>query len=90
MSGLEGPDVRADGVGLVALGFGSVRIFGLEARFLGRGRMSRLAARCPGPVDLAAGPLLQVSPPGPDVWGHGRMSGSWELCLTPSVGYLHP
>ena len=52
MSGLEGPDVRAGGVGLVALGFGGVRISGTWAGCPAarEGPDVRAMARCPSVV----------------------------------------
>ena len=53
MSGLEGPDVRAGGVGLVALGFGGVWISRAEAGCPGLGEAPdvRGLAGCPAAVE---------------------------------------
>ena len=49
----------------------------------------RWMAGCPVVVgsSVEAG---RVDLQGSDVRGQGRMSGAWELLLTPSIGSLHP
>ena len=48
-----------------------------------------VAAGCPGRVASGGCAAVVDDALGADVWGHGRMSGAWEMFLAPSIGSPH-